>query len=206
MNTLQLLQQKIGVNPDGSFGPSTLKAAAAHFKMSPERAAHFFGQTGVESGNFHTFSENLNYSEKGLITTFGKYFNATTAAQYAHQPDKIAARVYANRMGNGNEASKEGYIFRGRGAVQLTGKENYKAFSASINNPTILTNPDLVSTDYAFESALFFFDKNHLWNICDKGVNVTTILSLTKAINGGTNGLDERSSLTNTYYKWLTTK
>ena len=203
MNTLQLLQQKIGVDPDGSFGPGTLKAAMVYYKMNKERAAHFFGQTGVESANFHTFSENLNYSEKVLLSTFSKYFNATTAAQYVHQPNKIGARVYANRMGNGDEKSQDGYTFRGRGAVQLTGKENYKAFATFISKPEILTNPDLVSTDYAFESALFFFDKNKLWDICDKGVNVTTILMLTKRINGGTTALDERTSLTNTYYKWL---
>jgi putative chitinase len=107
-------------------------------------------------------------------------------------------------MGNGNEASKEGWTFRGRGALQTTGKSNYQSFSDYLKKPEIMTNPDLVATDYAFESAMFFFDKNKLWSICDKGVSDATILSLTKRINGGTNGLEDRASLTKRYYKWLT--
>lgn len=197
------LQEKIGVSPDGSFGPATLKAAMAYFKMTPERAAHFFGQTAHETGGYAAFSENLNYGAKGLVGTFGKYFNTTTAEAYARQPEKIASKVYADRMGNGNEASKEGWKFRGRGALQTTGKNNYKAFSEHLGKPEILTNPDLVATDYSFESALFYFEKNNLWKIADKGVNGNTILLMTKAINGGTNGLDDRTSLTNRYYKWL---
>jgi putative chitinase len=199
------LQEKIGVKPDGSFGPATLKAAAAYFKMTPIRAAHFFGQTAHETGDYHLFTENLNYSASGLLTIFKKYFTPETAEQYARQPHKIGSKVYANRMGNGNEASAEGFKFRGRGALQTTGKQNYKAFSDSINKPEIMTNPELVAIDYSFEAAIFFFDKNKLWSICDKGVNAKTILALTKKINGGTNGLDDRTSLTNRYYKWLTT-
>ena len=197
------LQEKIGVTPDGSFGPATLKAAMTYFKMTPERAAHFFGQTAHETGGYAAFSENLNYGSKGLLGIFGKYFTAITAEQYARQPIKIASRVYADRMGNGNEASKEGWLFRGRGALQTTGKGNYKAFSEHLGKPEILTNPDLVATDYSFESAIFFFDKNKLWDIADKGVSDSTILSITKKINGGTNGLDDRSSLTKRYYTWL---
>jgi putative chitinase len=197
------LQEKIGVTPDGSFGPATLKAAMTYFKMTPERAAHFFGQTAHETGGYAAFSENLNYNSKGLLGIFGKYFTAITAEQYARQPIKIASRVYADRMGNGNEASKEGWLFRGRGALQTTGKGNYKAFSEHLGKPEILTNPDLVATDYSFESAIFFFDKNKLWDIADKGVSDSTILSITKKINGGTNGLDDRSSLTKRYYTWL---
>jgi putative chitinase len=122
---------------------------------------------------------------------------------YAKQPAKIASRVYADRMGNGNEASQDGYKFRGRGALQLTGKENYSKFSDYLKKPEIMANPDLVATDFAFESALFFFDKNNLWKFTDKGVNDDTILSVTKAVNGGTNGLDERKELTKKYYSWL---
>jgi putative chitinase len=198
------LQEKIGVKPDGSFGPATLKAAMAYFKMTPERAAHFFGQTAHETGGYVAFSENLNYSAKGLVGTFGKYFNTTTAEQYARQPVKIASKVYGDRMGNGNEASQEGWLFRGRGALQTTGKGNYKAFSEHLGKPEILTNPDLVANDFSFESAIFFFDKNKLWSIADKGVNDAAILAITKKINGGTNGLDDRSSLTKRYYSWLT--
>ena len=198
------LQEKIGVKPDGSFGPATLKAAMAYFKMTPERAAHFFGQTAHETGGYVAFSENLNYSAKGLVGTFGKYFNATTAEQYARQPVKIASKVYGDRMGNGNEASQEGWLFRGRGALQTTCKGNYKAFSEHLGKPEILTNPDLVANEFSFESAIFFFDKNKLWSIADKGVNDAAILAITKKINGGTNGLDDRNSLTKRYYSWLT--
>ena len=197
------LQEKIGVTADGSFGPGTLKAAAAYYKLTPERAAHFFGQTAHETGGFHAFSENLNYGAQGLLTTFKKYFTPQLAEEYARQPGKIAARVYANRMGNGDEASKEGFKFFGRGALQTTGKDNYKAFSESIQKPEIMTNPELVATEYSFEAAMFFFDKNKLWTICDKGVNNDTILALTLKINGGKNGLDDRISLTNRYYSWL---
>jgi putative chitinase len=197
------LQEKIGATADGSFGPQTLKKAMAYFKMTPERAAHFFGQCSHETGGFSIFSENLNYSAKGLQNTFGKYFPGNLEDSYARQPIKIASRVYANRMGNGNEASQEGWKFRGRGALQTTGKDNYKAFATHISNPEILTNPDLVATNYSFEAALFFFDKNKLWSICDKGVNDESIKSLTKRINGGFNGLDDRESLTKRYYNWI---
>lgn len=198
------LQEKIGVKADGSFGPATLKAAMAYFKMTPERAAHFFGQTAHETGGYALFSENLNYSADGLKRTFGKYFpNASMAESYARQPHKIGARVYGNRMGNGDEASGEGYKFRGRGALQTTGKSNYQAFADSIKKPQIMITPDLVATDYAFEAALFFFDKNKLWAIADKGVTTDTILAMTLKINGGKNGLEDRLSLTQRYYSWL---
>jgi len=201
--SLKKLQEKIGATPDGSFGPTTLKLAAAYYKLSPERAAHFFGQTAHETGNYATFSENLNYSATGLKGIFGKYFPDNLAESYARQPEKIASRVYANRMGNGNEASKEGYVFRGRGALQTTGKDNYKQLSEHLQKPEILTNPDLVATEFAFESALFFFTKNKLWAIADKGVNANTILEITKKVNGGTHGLDDRTVKTNQYYSWL---
>jgi len=203
MNALQKLQEKIGCTPDGSFGPATLKAAMTYFRMTPERAAHFFGQTSHETGGYRLFTENLNYSATGLKGTFGKYFPDNLSESYARQPIKIASRVYANRMGNGDEASQDGWKFKGGGALQTTGKANYQAFANSINKPEIMTNPELVASDYAFEAAIFFFEKNKLWAICDKGVNDTTILALTKKINGGTNGLDDRSSLTKRYYGWL---
>jgi putative chitinase len=198
------LQQKIGVTADGAFGPGTLKAAAAFYKLSPNRAAHFFAQTAHESGNFKTFSENLNYSAKGLRGIFGKYFPTDALANaYARQPMKIANRVYANRMGNGPESSGDGWKFRGRGALQLTGHDNYQAFANYINRPDVMTNPDLVAGELCFESALWFFDRNKLWGICDQGVNDAAILALTKRINGGTHGLDDRKLKTKKYATWL---
>jgi putative chitinase len=198
------LQQKIGVTADGAFGPGTLKAAAAYYKLNKNRAAHFFAQTAHESGNFKAFSENLNYSAQGLRNIFRKYFPTDALAnQYARKPQAIANRVYANRMGNGDEASGEGFAFRGRGSLQLTGKFNYQAFSDYIGRPDVLTNPDLVATELAFESALWFFDKNKLWSICDQGINDAAILALTKRINGGTHGLDDRKLKTKKYASWL---
>ena len=201
--SLKSLQTKIGVTADGGFGPRTMRDAMAFYKLTPIRAAHFFAQTGHETGEFKLFTENLNYSAQGLQNIFGRYFPGNLEESYARNPEKIANRVYADRMGNGNEASGDGWKYRGRGALQLTGKSNYQAFATYLNKPEIMTNPDLVATEYAFESAMFFFDKNKLWSICDQGVNDASILALTKRINGGTNGLDHRKALTLKYYSFL---
>jgi putative chitinase len=198
------LQQKLGLTADGAFGPGTLKAAAAFYKLSPNRAAHFFAQTAHESGNFKAFSENLNYGAQGLLGIFRKYFPTSALANaYARQPQKIANRVYANRMGNGDEASGDGWKYRGRGALQLTGKSNYQAFADYIGRPDVMTNPDLVAGELCFESALWFFDRNKLWGICDQGINDGAILALTKRINGGTHGLDDRKAKTKKFASWL---
>ena len=201
--SLKTLQTKLGLTADGAFGPGTMKAAMKLYNLTPERAAHFFAQTGHETGDFKVYNENLNYSAQGLQGIFGKYFPGNLEESYARQPEKIANRVYASRMGNGDEASGDGWKFRGRGAIQLTGKDNYTQFSKHINKPEILTNPDLVSTDYSFESELFFFDKNKLWSICYQGVNEATILALTKRVNGGTHGLEDRKAKTLKYYGYV---
>jgi putative chitinase len=199
------LQKKIGVTADGAFGPGTLKAAASYFKLNNNRAAHFFAQCAHESGNFKAFSENLNYGAKGLRGIFGKYFPTDALAKaYERQPAKIANRVYANRMGNGDEASGEGFAYKGRGPLQLTGKNNYRAFGRYIGREQeVLDNPDLVATELGFESALWFFDANKLWSICDQGINDAAILALTKRINGGTHGLEDRKAKTKKYAAWL---
>ena len=204
--SLAEFQSKIGVTADGAFGPGTLKAAAKYFNMSNNHAAHFFGQCSHESGNFTVFSENLNYSAEGLVKIFKKYFpTIASTAGYARNPEKIANKVYANRMGNGPESSGDGWKFRGRGAIQLTGKENYQKFSDSMNRPDVMTNPDIVAHELQFESALLFFTRNSLWDICNKGVNDSTILALTKRVNGGTNGLQDRKIKTHKYNSWLVT-
>ena len=198
------LQSKCGCHADGAFGPGTLKAACAHFKLNKNRAAHFFAQTAHESGNFKAFSENLNYGAKGLRGIFGKYFPTDALARaYERQPQKIANRVYGGRMGNGVEASGDGWKYRGRGALQLTGKANYQAFSDYVKRPDVVANPDLVAGELCFESALWFFDKNRLWSICDQGINDAAILALTKRINGGTHGLDDRKLKTKKFAGWL---
>jgi putative chitinase len=202
--SLVTLQQKIGVTADGAFGPGTFKAAAAYYKLNKNRAAHFFAQTAHETGGFKAFSENLNYGAKGLRSVFRKYFPTDAAAKaYERQPQKIANRVYANRMGNGDEASGDGWRYRGRGALQLTGKSNYQLFSDYIDRPDVMTNPDLVATELCFESALWFFDNNKLWKICDQGVNDAAVVALTKRVNGGTHGLDDRTTRTRKYANWL---
>ena len=203
--SLKSLQTKSGVSSDGLFGPGTMKAGMAFYKLTPERAAHFFAQTAHESGGFKAFSENLNYSADGLNKIFPKYFKRAgrDANAYHRNPEKIANVVYSNRMGNGDEASGDGWKFRGRGALQLTGKDNYAAFAKYLNKPEILDNPDLVATEYSFESAMFFFDNNKLWSICDRGVTDEAILALTKRINGGTHGLADRTEKTKKYYKYV---
>jgi putative chitinase len=203
--SLKSLQSKIGIAADGSWGPGTFKAAMEFYKLSPVRAAHFFAQTAHETGGFATFTENLNYSAKGLRGIFGKYFPTDAiAAQYERKPEKIANRVYASRMGNGPEASGDGWRYRGRGALQLTGKDNYKAFADYCKRPDVMSNPDIVATELAFESAMFFFERNKLWAICDQGVTDAAILSLTKKINGGIHGLQDRSDKTKKYIGWAT--
>lgn len=204
-NPIAALQEKVGVTADGIFGPGTMKAAAAYYKMSKARAAHFFAQTAHETGNYKAFSENLNYSAEGLNKIFPKYFikAGRNAANYARNPEKIANVVYAGRMGNGPEASGDGWKYRGRGALQLTGKSNYEAFANYCGRPDVMTNPDLVCGELAFESALFFFERNKLWSVCDLGVNDAVILALTKKINGGTHGLDDRKAKTKKFYSQL---
>jgi putative chitinase len=201
--SLKSLQERAGVAADGAFGPGTIKAGMALLKLTPIRAAHFFAQTSHETGGFKAFSENLNYSAQGLQGIFGKYFPGNLEESYARNPEKIANRVYADRMGNGNEASGDGWKFRGRGALQLTGKANYEAFAKYLGTNEVMENPDLVATKYSFDSAMFFFEKNKLWTICDKGINDAAILELTKRINGGTHGLEDRKLKTYKYYEYV---
>jgi len=165
---------------------------AAKFNITTNlRLAHFLAQCGHESGGFKAINENLNYGAKGLLGVFPKYFNAATAAQYERKPEMIASKVYANRMGNGDEASKEGWKFRGRGYIQLTGKSNYTNFTKFIGEDCV-ANPDLVATKYPLASAAFFFNSNNLWAICDKGADDATVTAVTKRVNGGTIGLADR--------------
>lgn len=203
LGPMAALQAKCGVAADGKWGPGTFKAAKSYFKLSTAQAAHFFGQCAHESGGFKVFSENLNYSADGLTKIFKKYFPSLAAAQpYARKPEKIANRVYANRMGNGPESSGDGWKFRGRGPIQLTGKSNYTQFAQDIGRPDVLTNPDIVATELAFESALWFFNKNNLFAIADKGVSDAVIGQITRRVNGGTHGLDDRIKKTKQFAAW----
>jgi putative chitinase len=166
------------------------------------RLAHFLAQAGHESGQFKATSENLNYSSKGLLGIFPKYFTPALAESYSRQPQKIANKVYGGRMGNGAEATGDGFKFRGRGYIQLTGKDNYTQFDKTVPED-ILANPDLISGKYALMSAAWFFDKNKLWSICDKGADQGTVTAVTKRVNGGTIGLPDRIKHFNEYYNLL---
>lgn len=170
---------------------------------TPLRIAHFLAQCGHESGGFKVTSENLNYSAKGLMGIFKKYFPTEAIAnQYARQPQKIANKVYANRMANGSEASGDGYKFRGRGYIQLTGKDNYTQFGKSIG-VDILSNPDSVASKYALASAAWFFSKNGLHKIADEGASDSVVTKVTKRVNGGTIGLADRIKHFKEYYHLL---
>ena len=176
---------------------------AAKFNITTNlRLAHFLAQCSHESGGFKAVSENLNYSVDGLKKIFPKYFPGNIAESYARNPEKIASKVYGSRMGNGDETTKEGFKFRGRGYIQLTGKQNYTNFAKFIGEDTV-SNPYLVATKYPLASAAFFFDTNKLWSICDKGADDATVTAVTKRVNGGTIGLNDRIKHFNEYYKLL---
>jgi len=195
LNTLKLL------------APSSVIAELSTIPQcsSPLRAAHFLSQSAHESLGFRRTEENLNYSARALRSTFPNHFTAAQARDYQRQPQRIASRAYANRIGNGDEASGDGYTFRGRGYLQLTGKNNYKKFGHFIG-ANIVDHPDLVATQYPLTSAAWFFECNGIWEICERGSDEKTIIAVTQKINGGTNGLADRIDLFNRYYKALEAK
>ena len=177
---------------------------ASKFEINtPLRLAHFLAQCGHESGGFKLTQENLNYSAKGLNGIFKKYFpTEADAKSYERNPQKIANKVYGGRMGNGPEASGDGWKYHGRGFIQLTGKDNYAAFGKSIGADTV-SNPDLVASQYALASAAWFFNKNGLHKLADGGANDATVTAITKRVNGGTIGLPDRIAHFNEFYKLL---
>ena len=191
-------QKKYGLVP-GGFGPITAKKIQEVFNI--KHPAQFFGQVCHESANLSLKEENLNYTASRLQQVFPKYFPTfSKAKEYERNPQKLGNLVYGGRMGNKNP--DDGYYFRGRGALQLTGRDNYKAFEnwlvlKKLCKPNeIMLDPDLVWKEFYIESAIFFFDTNNLWNITD-------VLKLTKKVNGGTNGLQDRINRTLRYEKWF---
>lgn len=200
-DALKKLQTKINANADGSFGPQTAKAICNHYVLNPERGAHFLGQLVHESGTFKYTEENLNYSKEAILNVFGKYFKTEADAEScARNPQALADRVYGNRYGN---SEQEGYLFRGRGFLQCTFRANYEQFAADMNLPDVMKNPDLVATDYPMESALWFFKRKKLWEMCDTIPSNESVKSLTYRVNGGYNGLKHRQKETMKIYKWL---
>jgi putative chitinase len=188
--------------PDAVIGQ--IPDVMAKFNINTSlRLAHFLAQCGHESAGFKAVNENLNYGAKGLLTTFKKYFpTQALAEQYQRNPEKIASRVYGGRMGNGGEETKEGYKFRGRGYIQLTGKANYTEFDKVVSE-NILENPDLVATKYPLLSAAWFWSKNGLNSVADKGATDADVTAITKRVNGGTIGLPDRIKHFKEYYSLL---
>ena len=193
MITVELLQAlcpKTKLNVLQTYA-EPLHEVAEYYDMyvNMHRAAAFVAQTAHESGGFNFVKENLNYSAKGLMGTFKKYFpTEDLAKQYERKPEKIANRVYANRMSNGDEASGDGYRFCGRGLIQLTGRANYTKFAEDLGISIEDTVAYLETPQGAVSSAGWFWDNNNLNSYCDKDDFVT----LTKRINGGTIGLEDR--------------
>lgn len=201
---IKQLQIAVGTKDDGVFGPNTLKAATKFFNLSPSQAAHFFGQIYVETAGFTCFEENLQYTASRLMQVFPAYFPTRELAEkYARIPESIANRVYANRMGNGEECTGDGWKYRGRGAIQLTGKENYRQFSQFLGSCEPVNLPDCVTTSYAFLAAFWFFGKNGIWEISSHGVTDQVIQKVTRKVNGGVNGLESRAEMTRKYYTML---
>lgn len=191
--TQEQLQSCIGNNPHLEGWTEALNKILPDYDIdTPERVSAFIAQCAHESGNFTALHENLNYRAVTLRKIFPKYFpDDAIAEQYASQPNKaelIANRVYANRMGNGDEASGDGFRYCGRGLIQLTGKENYSWFAASLEMPVEEVPAYLQTFEGAVQSACWFWETNNLNQWADKG----DILTLTKRINGGTIGLDDR--------------
>lgn len=166
------------------------------------RLAHFLSQAGHESGGFKSVNENLNYSADGLKKIFPKYFPGNLNESYARQPEKIANRVYASRMGNGDEKSGDGYRYKGAGFIQLTGKNNFSAFDKFVEDD-IIANPSLVATKYPLASAAWFFDSNKLWTICDQGASEDVVKKVTLRVNGGQIGILDRIKHFKEYYALL---
>lgn len=198
---LKILQERCGTKPDGVFGPNTARAITKYFDMTPNRAAHLLGQASHESGGFRLTRENLNYSAEAICRVWPSRFKTLADAEpYARNPKALADKVYSNRMGNGEG---EGHVWIGRGFLQLTGKDNYRAFAADMRAPEILQDPSLVETQYAFETAIWFFNVNGLFGIADEGVSSDTIKRITRRVNGGYTGLNHRIDETMKIHRWL---
>ena len=188
--TQQQLQELLPGNPYLSYWTDALNKILPEYEINtPLRVAAFLAQCAHESGNFKFLTENLNYRWESLRKVFPRYFPTDELAQqYARQPEKIANRVYANRMGNGDEASGDGWRYRGRGLIQLTGKDNYFWFAQSIDTPIEDVPAYLETFEGAIQSACWFWETNKLNQWADQ----KDILTLTKRINGGTIGLEDR--------------
>ena len=203
-DALKMLQKTCGVTPDGAFGPNTARAIAEHYGLNANRGAHLLGQAAHESGNFMISEENLNYRAETMCRVWPSRFKSEAEAEpYARNPEKLANKVYSGRMGNGSEASGEGWKYAGKGFIQLTGKDNIRAFAEHIGRDSLVDDPSPIADELAMDSAIFFFEKNGLFAMADKGVTDSIIKSITKRVNGGYHGLEDRMDKTKKIYRWL---
>lgn len=203
-HALKMLQLTCGVKPDGAFGPNTARAIAAHYNLTPKRGAHLLGQAAHESGNFMVSEENLNYRAATMCRVWpSRFASEAEAAPYAMNPEKLANKVYSGRMGNGPEISGDGWKYAGKGFIQLTGKDNTREFAEHIGRDSLVDDPSPIADELAMDSAIFFFEKNGLFRIADEGVNKDTIKRITRRVNGGYHGLDDRIDKTTKIYGWL---
>lgn len=166
---------------------------------SPLEVAHFLAQTAHESQGFTKAEENFNYSAVRLLQVFPKYFDGNNVEEYVGCPEGIASRIYADRMGNGPEESLDGWEFRGRGYMQLTGRTNYKAFDVTVNDD-LIARPELVATKYPMLSAGWFWSSRGLRGAAEQGSSNAVVEAVTKVVNGGKLGLDDRIKRFNHYY------
>jgi len=198
---MKKLQERCGVTADGAFGPNTARAIAKHYDLSPNRAAHLLGQASHESAGFTITKENLYYSTPERIQAIwpSRFETIADAEPYAKNPQALADKVYGGRGGNNGE----GYKWRGRGFIQLTFRDSYRSFASDMRVPEVMDDPSLVETEYAFESAYWFFDKNGLFRMADNGIGTDNIKAITKRVNGGYHGLDDRIAQTQKIYGWL---
>mgnify|MGYP003630334891 FL=1 len=201
-NAMRKLQAKIGVSADGSFGPNTARAIAKHYKLSNKRAAHLMGQAHHESGGFKLTKENLSYSVEAMMRVWPSRFPTKESAEpFARNPKALAENVYFGRMGN--DTKEKASLYLGRGFLQLTGYSNVKAFASDMGLPEVIEDPSLLEEEYAFETAMWFFSNNGLYKIADTGVDGEVIRKITKRVNGGYHGIDDRIHQTTKIHTWL---
>lgn len=207
MGYLKKFQKDLGLIPDGIIGEVTFKSMVKHFKILPMELVFFLGQVDHETGGFRVGEENFNYSYEALLRVFPKYFDTISAKEYARNPQKIANRVYANRMGNGPESSGDGWKHRGMGSIQLTGKNNQERFANKVRNLCIIDNPEIIKDEYFFESGLYYFNENNIWRYC-RDYSESNLLKVSRFINVGNpnskvtpNGMEDRRLKTNKYKK-----
>jgi len=203
-DALKMLQKTCGVTPDGAFGPNTARAIAAHYNLNPNRGAHLLGQAAHESGNFMISEENLNYRASTMCRVWpSRFASEAEAAPYAMNPEKLANKVYSGRMGNGAEASGDGWKYAGKGFIQLTGKDNTREFAQHIGRDSLVDDPSPIADELAMDSAIFFFEKNGLFVLADKGVNESILKSITRRGNGRCPGLHARKLQSTKIYQCM---